>query len=227
MNQRVEGAVQYMLDVAADDSHGYSQYNRWGNPDYDCSSLVISAFRSVGYKLEGATYTGNMKQAFVKEGFVALPACGLLQRGDVLLNEAHHTAVYIGGGQIVHASIDENGGIGKNAKPGDQTGKEICTRNYYVPKWGWDCILRYPDEDKTEDITCMIELRELEQGCKGEDVKSLQTLLNLRMKSGLVVDGDFGSKTYKALDQYHRKYELTPYDGICGKRTWESLLTKD
>ena len=230
MDKRVEKAVQYMLDVAADDSHGYSQAwdVREGNPDYDCSSLVIHAFREAGYKLEGATYTGDMKQAFLKDGFVALPARGLLQRGDVLLNEVHHTAVYIGGGEIVHASGSETGG--KYGKPGDQTGREICTRNYYVPSYGWDCLLRYPDQnadqEKSEDVKCMIELRELKKGMKGEDVKALQNLLNLRMKAGLSVDGDFGSKTAKALDQYHRKYQLTPYDQICGKKTWESLLTK-
>ena len=229
MDKRVESAVQFMLDVAADDTHGYSQaYGvREGNPDYDCSSLIIHAFRNAGFKLEGASYTGNMKQAFLKDGFEALPARGLLQRGDVLLNEKHHTACYIGGGQIVHASSSETGG--KYGKPGDQTGREICTRNYYVPSYGWDCVLRYPDSDqeKEEPIKeayCMAELRELKKGMKGEDVKALQSLLNLRMGAGLSVDGDFGSKTHSAVDAFHHKHQLTPYDGICGKKTWEKLI---
>jgi len=49
-----------------------------------------------------------------------------LQRGDVLLNVSSNTAMSIGSGQIVDASINENGGR-TGGTPGDQTGKEICT----------------------------------------------------------------------------------------------------
>ena len=34
--------VEWAKNIAADDSHGYSQPRRNGNPDYDCSSLVLS-----------------------------------------------------------------------------------------------------------------------------------------------------------------------------------------
>lgn len=37
---------------------------------------------------------------------------------------------------IGHASIDENGKI-QGGKVGDQTGKEVCTRSYYVHSKGW------------------------------------------------------------------------------------------
>ena len=37
-------AVQWVIGVAEDNSHGYDQSSRWG-PDYDCSSFVISAFK--------------------------------------------------------------------------------------------------------------------------------------------------------------------------------------
>ena len=43
----IESAAAYAQNIAADDSHGYDQAGRWG-PDYDCSSLVISAFRKAG-----------------------------------------------------------------------------------------------------------------------------------------------------------------------------------
>ena len=39
----IDTAVNFMLQIANDDSHGYSQDDRWG-PDYDCSSLVIQAY---------------------------------------------------------------------------------------------------------------------------------------------------------------------------------------
>ena len=48
----------------------------------------------------------------------------VLKAGDVLLNEAHHTAMYIGNGQIVHASGNEHGGA-TGGLSGDQTGRVL------------------------------------------------------------------------------------------------------
>ena len=53
----IENAVARAKEIAADDSHGYDQANRWG-PDYDCSSLVIDCFKRAGLSLS-CTYTGN------------------------------------------------------------------------------------------------------------------------------------------------------------------------
>jgi hypothetical protein len=43
--------------------------------------------------------------------------------------------------RIGHASINEKGKA-SGGKAGDQTGKEICIRNYYVYKGGWSYVLR-------------------------------------------------------------------------------------
>lgn len=140
-------AVDWAVGIASNSSHGYDQTNRWG-PDYDCSSLVISAYEhaGTGVKAAGATYTGNMKRAFLSRGFADVTAqvnratgAGM-QVGDVLLHERNHTAMYIGAGKIVHASGNERGGI-TGGKTGDQTGGEICVRTYY--NYPWDCVLRY------------------------------------------------------------------------------------
>ena len=109
---KTESAVQWAIGIANDNRHGYSQANRWGNPDYDCSSLVISAWQQAGVpvKSNGATYTGNMYNVFRACGFTDVTsscnrATGAgMQRGDVLLNVKYHTAMYIGGGQMVQAS---------------------------------------------------------------------------------------------------------------------------
>jgi len=55
----------------------------------------------------------------------------------------------------------------------------------------------------------------LRKGSKGNAVKALQRSLNTVMKSGLVVDGDFGSATEKALIAFQAKYGLEK-DGIYG-----------
>lgn len=137
-----EKAVKWAVDVANDNSHGYDQTNRW-SPDYDCSSLVISAYKQAGVPLS-CTYTGNMRSNMLDNGFIPVPvnlATGEgLQAGDVLLNVQKHTAMYIGNGQIVQASSNEFGGITGGA-PGDQTGREIAVRSYY--NFPWDMVLRY------------------------------------------------------------------------------------
>ena len=154
IDQRVLNAMTWMIGIAQDNSHGYDQQNRWGK-DYDCSSLIISAFQNAGIpvKTMGATYTGNMYSAFKKCGFfdvtkyVNLATASGMQEGDVLLNKKHHTAMYIGNGQICQASINEFGKT-VGGRTGDQTGKEIWIRSYY--NYPWDCVLRYGQNATTE-----------------------------------------------------------------------------
>lgn len=163
LDKRVEQAVKFMEDVANDNSHGYDQIYRWNEKgDYDCSSLTITAFEKAGFPVKskyGSTYTGDMKQAFVKCGFkdVAhlIKSSSDLLRGDILLNENYHVAVYLGSGMLVQASINEKG-TATYGKAGDQTGKEINISPYYVyKKGGWNCILRLPDltQGKLQNIS--------------------------------------------------------------------------
>jgi hypothetical protein len=150
MSNVIEKAIEWAVDIANDNSHGYDQIGRWGD-DYDCSSLVIYAYEQAGVPVKeaGATYTGNMLSAFKKCGFEAIPyKKGMnLIAGDVLLNKKHHTVLYIGDNKIVQASINEKGGI-YNGKDGDQTGKEIAVGKFYEYSKGWDVVLRYPDTEK-------------------------------------------------------------------------------
>ena len=155
----IESAISWAVSIANDDSHGYSQTSRFG-PDYDCSSLVITAFNNVGVSTGSATYTGNMISNFEANGFTWIPWSSIgnssnLQRGDVLLNIQYHTAIYMGNNQVVEAHARSAADKAYDSRPvyqaatlqGDQDGQEIRVTSYYwYSPGGWDGVLRYKDE---------------------------------------------------------------------------------
>ena len=133
--------VAWARRIAEDDSHGYSQPHRNGNPDYDCSSLVYYALRQAG--LDVGSYAFNTTgegAALEKAGFERHDWTGVadLQAGDIVWN-ASHTEIYAGDGEFIGAHYDENGGI-DGAKSGDQTGDEISVTSYAA---GFTAYYRY------------------------------------------------------------------------------------
>lgn len=240
VQQRIEKAISWMEDTANDNSHGYCQDHRWGTDgDYDCSSAVITAWENAGVpvKTKGATYTGNMLGVFTANGFevvtheVNLKTGAGLKRGDVLLNTAHHTAMYCGNGKEVEASINERG-TAHGGKPGDQTGKEFLIRDYR--NYPWTHVLRYTGATTTAYITTggkyMFSVGNVKSGTKGNDVKLLQRLLKsngFRGANGklLTIDGDCGTNTVYAIKSYQKKKGLSA-DGIAGPTTWKSILLR-
>ena len=86
--ERREAAAAFLEDLARDDSHGYDQAQRWGERgDYDCSSAVITAWERAGVpvKAAGASYTGNMRGAFLRCGFAGVTGGVELNGGRGLL----------------------------------------------------------------------------------------------------------------------------------------------
>lgn len=230
-----EKALQWMIDLAADQSHGYSQQNRWG-PNYDCSSAVITAWQTAGVpvKTKGATYTGNMKSVFLACGFVDvtnkvnLATCSGMEKADVLLNEVHHTAMYAGNKQIVHARGQSYG----SPATGDQ-GSEIAVTNYY--NYPWDCVLRYGGgEVKPAEYyyigSCNVKLGEMVAGCYGAQVKTVQRLLNAKGYKGkdgkkLDVDGEFGENTAYAVESLQKDAGMNGiFFGSVSSATWFLLI---
>ena len=224
----IENAIAWALEIAGDASHGYDQTSRWG-PDYDCSSFVISAFKKAGLPLT-ATYTGNMKYDFLRNGFYVV-ADGSLVRGDVLLHEQNHTALYLGDGMLVQASINEKGTI-KGGVSGDQTGREIGVRTYY--DYPWDFVLRYgvgvaenattTTVSKTETVGTKIPT--VREGNTGSAVLSMQLLLIHKWAISCGpdgADGDFGPNTAMALGKFQKVHGLEA-DQICGPESWGKLI---
>lgn len=152
---KIEKYTSFAEDIARDDTHGYDQIDRNGNPNYDCSGLVCDAVDRAGIpvKKAGASYTGNMLSAFKKCGFkdvtkeITLSSGKGLKRGDVLLNTGHHTAIYCGSGKMVDARINENGKV-TGGKSGDQTGHEIEIHAY--KNHPWTNVLRYVEDEPSQ-----------------------------------------------------------------------------
>ena len=198
-------AVAFMEAIAADDSHGYDQGSRWG-PDYDCSALVIAAWKKAGVPLT-CTYTGNMKPDMLTHGFkdvtnqIDLKTGSGLKKGDVLLHETRHTAMYIGGGMIVHAAGNEYGGA-TGGKSGDQTGREICVTGYF--NFPWQCVLRYAGK----------------AGETGGSLTGVSTGFGMTEESAgsntyVVKDGDsFWAIAKRELGDGGRCVELAEYNGL-------------
>lgn len=231
-----EKAISQMEAWAADNSHGYDQANRWG-PDYDCSSAVISAWELAGVpvKTNGATYTGNMRGVFLRCGFedvtagVTLETGAGLQRGDVLLNILHHTAMYCGNGMEVEASINENGGV-TGGMTGDQTGREFLVRPYR--NYPWNCVLRYtgggavstPEKVKPTYYYA-VKLPLLKPGMEDNAVTTVQQLLAARGYYTGDFDGIFGELTKRAVMAYQADAGLET-DGEVGWHTWGKLIAE-
>ena len=241
-----ERAAQIAVQIANDDKHGYSQANRYGTldgGDFDCSSLVIycydRAFMEFGIapipKTAGASYTGNMLAGFTRCGFKSFRddhGSGL-QVGDVLLNEARHTAIVcsVNPVKVVNARGDIDG------VAGDSTGTEIRIQPYWSYPWDW--VLRYEPKTAEKDVESGTESNTVGQQMadkiianrrwptlklysKGEWVTVLQAMLNAENKAGLDVDGEFGVFTYSAVNKFQTAHGLER-DGIVGEKTWGEL----
>lgn len=82
--------------------------------------------------------------------------------------------------KIGHASLDEHGKIaGGNA--GDNTGKEVCTRNWWA--YGWNKVIRAKDPKVAEKIAKAMEMA-CANNCIGYDQKQRTTLYELAKNVG-------------------------------------------
>lgn len=247
-----EKATQLMEKIAADQSHGYSQQNRWG-PDYDCSSLTIEAYECAGVpvKSNGASYTGNMYGVFTKCGFKDVTKkCNLstgngMLRGDVLMyhrqGNVGHVAVYCGNGKVVHARGQSYG----SSKTGDQ-GTEIAVTAYYNP--GWQYVLRYTGSEVATTTpttpttpttaptttgkvgTCSVTLGQFIEGSQDPEIKTIQIILNARGYRGkdgkvLDVDGELGPNTAYAITSLQKAGGMKNINfGTVAAATWKLIL---
>jgi cell wall-associated NlpC family hydrolase len=226
-----ERALDWAVKIANDQSHGYSQANRWG-PDYDCSSFAISAYKNAGVNTGQATYTGNMSD-LLNHGFtdvtkkVNLNTGNGLLPGDILYyhrsGNIGHTAIYAGNNKIVHARGQSYG----SSKTGDQ-GTEIAVCPYY--RGSWDHVYRYtgngtpiktptPVTPVKEMCNVTVNLPLIKYGSVGSAVAVWQQII------GVKVDGEFGPKTQVGTLSFQNQHKLKA-DSEVGKKTWTAGLSE-
>ena len=141
LDYRVEAAIKWAVDTANDNKHGYSQSNRTG-PNYDCSSLVSTAFKTGGFPVKGTLTTSTMSTPFMNAGFKRYTKGSVnIQRGDILLKPGSHVELYLGDSTCVGAHSNYDG------KSGDSSGKEIAVRDIskcsFCKNKGYTYVLRY------------------------------------------------------------------------------------
>lgn len=121
--------VKWMIELAANDKHGYWMDSRYRlmNPDVDCSSFVYYALINNGFsKTKLGSYpftTSTMGEKLISVGFEKIPFNkDNLKEGDILWRSGH-TEVYIGDNKNVgaHSNYDK--------KHGDSSGEEVDIGN--------------------------------------------------------------------------------------------------
>lgn len=116
-------------------------------------------------------------------------------------------------------TIEGNTSVGN-----DSNGGEVMRRTRSVSSSSYNITVARPKyEVKTEEIKVNITLAQLSNGSKGEQVKTLQRLLNALGYSCGKADGDFGKNTLAAVKKFQSARKLTS-DGIVGQNTWNKLL---
>lgn len=183
----VKKALEWAYQTANDDSIGYSMNPSLRNgPDYyDCSAFVIHAYRYGGLSLSNATYTGNMYESFLAEGFedvtsqVDLNTGEGMIAGDVLLNTISHTEIYTGNGKKIGAHTD------RYAKA-DQVSENAYSNH------PWNYILRYIVTDETENSESV------------SSDGSLDSVVNCTSQ------GEFASMVSSYAKELYSKYHIFP-----------------
>ena len=152
----INDAVEFAVNIANDNNHGYSQrirslYEIDDPKSFDCSSLACTAYyyaflkngltTQARYLKEHCSYTGNMLN-MCNCGFEIVArnqtAHSQMQKGDLELNVTHHVAMAIDRDNIVHARSSEG-----TTDTKDNSGNEIRTQPWYLYSHGWTHRLRF------------------------------------------------------------------------------------
>lgn len=188
----------------------------------DCSGLFAWAFKQLGGSIAHGSNSIYDRYCTGKGKITDQIRKTMLPGTAVFVDHSgnkSHIGLYVGNGKVIEAAGTESG---------------VCTSNLTAGKWTYWGTLKnvdYPASEAQEQPSGGSDeqgqgssLPTLKRGSKGEYVSLLQTkLVNKGYSVGSYgIDGDFGSATLKAVQQFQRDNGLDP-DGIVGKKTWAAL----
>lgn len=145
MCDRIELFVKECERVVSDKSIGYSQADREGEHNRDCSSLVCRALRVAGFDAPYPSFsTRTMGAWLLANGWEWCSDLSQAKRGDILWKNGHTAVVTSPGFECEAYRGDMSGGI--NGRPGNQLGYELRA-NVPFSAWYWSGFYRYKEED--------------------------------------------------------------------------------
>ncbi len=184
------------------DTYGGAKYATNGVPDINADSM-IKACKEV---------STNFKDIEVGE---ALWCSG-------------HIGIYIGDGLAVEATSRWTSKVQITAvgNIGSKTGYNTRTwiKHGKLPYVTYEAKKTANSKKYSGTFPTMPERGYLQKGDKGTQVKNLQKFLNWCITAKLEVDGDFGTKTEKAVKDFQQKYKLVS-DGLFGKKSLAKAKT--
>lgn len=173
-----------------------------GKPGADCSGMHC---KISGYD---TTAQGYFNKCDGRGALSDLPIDDivLLFKGKSTQNITH-TGAYLGNGLCIHMKSSQANCVQESV---DNHGWNFWGRADFID---YNTILKASKPVLT---------RELTTGCKGVDVKFLQTLLRGKGYECGKIDGDFGKKTKTAVEKFQNDKHLT-VDGVVGQITAKKL----
>lgn len=210
------------------------KYN--GKQAYDCAQLTRYSCKAAGQELVSGANSQWVKTDWDRSGTIdSLPDVpGVLLYHINDKGRMSHTGVYIGGGYAVEARGHAYGVVKTKVSSRSWTHWGALpdvlggTETPIAPPAEKDEQEPAPEsgeatEGQNGGNTVMVELNVLRKGSKGEQVKTLQRLLNAMGYSCGSVDGIFGSRTLIAVKEFQKANKLI-VDGVVGRNTWNALL---
>jgi len=197
---------------AATDSMIRQYGQQWvGRRVCDCSGLFYWAFRELGGWIHHGSNSiwdydcrndtkGQLKNGKRTDGSEIRPGSAVFLTTDANgVKSRHHIGIYIGSNMCIEAKGTKSGVVASGLDHWDEVA-ELKEVSY---------------DGEAVRVT-------LRNGCRGDEVKDLQTRLILLGYSPGTADGIFGSRTEAAVKAFQADMGLKA-DGIVGPKTWEAL----
>lgn len=145
--------------------------------------------------------------------------------GDIVIGYAH-VWMYYGDGYIFEAN---DGYSSIRAKQVDIHPYIGYSDAQYIFRLPWDKGQQVKPKAEGEfELATIWNVRKGSENCEGL-TRTIQGILNAKNNAKLVVDGQFGDLTEKAVIAWQRKYPEAcgVADGVVGQKTWFSLITQN